>query len=412
MTETGIILTIIWGIFFLHCKSIRAIRTSKIMFLMLLCMIIPNLIGAEFLEFFDITINYFDTLIFGFLIVSSLIPWINFDKYISKSNKYVLHCTPSNLHKIKLISIFLILSSLYSIAYLAPFAYIGLTMDSIQVRAMLSEGGSILPANIFTTISIGLSAFNIYCILFFYIAFCFNELKRYRLFLFISSLSNVVSATTFAGRDQFVVVILFFCIFYIALSPFFLKSIQKKVKRVIIIALIAAGSVMSIFTVARFYSKSYTNDTDYLLVGTLGYIAEQPLVFNSYIEKEHTFIGIKKAFPLIDNILELPSKERETKQPFNWQFGTMYASFFTMYGWSSLIIMALVYWSFYTYGIKYLIRQNKFFNVLLFFCVYLYIEITGIFYLKAVGTILINLFYMTLSIAPLFMRNMIDLVKK
>lgn len=380
------------------------------MAIILACMVIPSLFEMEFLDFFDITINYGDTVLFGILIISGLLPWKVFDKYLNRNNEGQLYCTKTGIKLFKSINIFLISSSLYCICYLLPYAIRGVTMDAVELRNQLQAGEYLLPKSIFTTICVGLAGFNIYCISMFYISLCFKELKKYSLLLVFSSFSNLISAAAFAGRDQFVVFITFYLVFYLIFKPFLNINLRKKVKKALFVMGVAAGLVLGTITVARFYSDNNSKNTDYLLVGTLGYIAEQPLVFNSCIEKTTTFTGIKKSFPLVDSILQLPSQENIYREPFNWQFGTMYGSFYKMFGWSSLIIISLIYCLYYTITISYLAKKRNFVALILMFTVYLYLEVTGIFYLKAAGTILINLFYIILSILPLFIGNYIKIL--
>lgn len=410
MVVTGIILTVIWGSYYLFCRERHALVSSKVMFAILACMVIPCLFNSKFLEFFDITVNLPYTIIFGFFIISGLMPWKIFDRYLYKKKNSYITCSPRNIKKLKKICFVLIVLSLFSIIYLLPYAILGLMLDTVEVRQDLLNGNFLLPNSILTTLSVGFAGLNIYCILFFYLSYCLEQLKRYRILLLISSSSNVVAAATFAGRDQFVVIIIFYIVFYFIFRPFFNEIIQKKIKRFIVITMVIVGAILSTLTLSRFWSAGRNDDSiNFLLVGTLGYIAEQPLVFNSYIEKEKEFTGIKKSFPLIDYFLDLPSKERRSREGYRQQFGTMYASFYSMFGWSSMIFGAAIFFLYYYCGMKYLVRRNRFFPLLLFFCVYLYLEITGIFYLKAEGSVMINLFYIVLSIFPFFIGNYVKL---
>lgn len=411
MIGTGIILTIMFGLFYLQCKKGRGIRSMKVVFVVLACMVIPNLIGCKFLEFFDITINYFDTFIFGLLIISGLVPWLYYDRYLTSIKKRELIASKNSIGILKLLCVFLIITSFYCIIYLLPYAIMGVMMDTADLRNQLQNGDYLLPKNIFTTISVGFAAFNIYCIPFFFLTFCIKALKIFRIPLLISSLSNVVSAAAFSGRDQYVVLILFIIIFYIIFKPFIISSYQTKIKRIIFIIGGGAIFVMGIYTTERFFNDKTHNDINYLLVGTVGYIAEQPLVFNSYIEKENDFIGLESKFPLLNDILDLPYKKRSHMQPYTWQFGTMYAAFYSIGGWTSLILFSLSFFMFYSIGMKYLCRRKLFFQSMLLFVVYLYLEITGLFYLKAAGTILINLFYALLSILPFCIGNLVTVKK-
>lgn len=402
-----------FGSYYLYCKNTKSVLSIQIFFAMLCCMVLPLLIYPDFLEWFDITINFVYTVIFGILIISGLIPWMKFDRFIKRQSGKKLYCSPRNISKIKLINNILILTSIYCIVYLVPYAILGILMDAADLRSQLQDGDFLLPESIFTTLSVGFAALNIYCILMFYISFCFDELRKYRILLFISSLSNIVSAAAFAGRDQFVVIIIFYIVFFLIVKPFLNSKIQQKLRKVIIIMTLIAGTALVTFTMSRFWlhdhGRSDDKDIDYLLVGTVGYIAEQPLVFNSYIEKETIHHGIKKSFPLINNIFDLPAKESWNREPYSWQFGTMYAAFFSMFGWPSMILGALIFWGYYTWGMERFIRQRKLFPLLLLFCVYLYLEVTGIFYLKAAGSAMINLFYIVLSIIPFFIGDYIKL---
>lgn len=285
-----------------------------------------------------------------------------------------------------------------------PYAIKAVMMGAEETRHMLREE-SALPPNPLTTFVVGFSALNIYVVLAFYLSSLHESFKKYRIWLFISSFSYIINCFACTGRDGLIVLPAFYACFYII----FKHSINAKVLRTLNYLLVTLG-VFVLFFLATFSISRFgqNNDKNEMYWGTIGYISQQPYVFDSTIKFQHHFHGYELRFPLVNRILGIPKHEvvREGGG-FETEFGTMYAEFYSIGGWEPMLLVASVFVFYYLFAIIYLRNRRRYLGMLLLFTVYLYIELTGLFYCKAGTTILINIFYLVLSIIPLFVRNII-----
>lgn len=410
MVETGLIML---AIFLPVVLMVRKKLISGWVFVFyILCMIIPSILDVNYIKVYNnVTINYGHTVLLICLLTLGFIPWIKFDTSLKRIKNKRIELNPKYYTTLKIIIIFLITSGIYSILYVSPYALRSLTHGAGATRALLRSGELVLPNNIFTTISVGLAAFNIYSIMFFFLANILPSLRKYRIWLLVASMSNVVQAFAFTGRDQLVVAITFFIVFYLVFSNFLSPKLNRTIKRSIFVFGGFVFAMLLTFTLDRF-SKGGSNNKDIMLRGTIGYISEQPYVFNTALEHPELNYGFERRFPLINDLTSTDSPVFKPRAMYQWQFATMYGEFFEMEGWTTLIFFSALFILFYSIGMTYLIRNRRYFGTMLLFCVYLYIQITGIFYIKAGGSPRVNIFYILLSIIPFFFKNLIFIKPK
>ena len=398
MYTTALILTILWAVIYLFIR--KKINSGKVYFIFLFSMSIPSFFELEFLEkYIEGFIDYANIFALGILLLLSFIPWYYFDTHFSRNR--ILSINNAFLPNLKRIFTFCICGSILSIIYLLPYAIQSMAIGAADIREYIQDE-SILPNNIITTICVGFAALHIYCILFFYISYLSNELKPYRFWLFISSFSYIVSCISITARDGFIILPAFYLIFYLI----FRKSIPpqniNKIKRTLSIILGIAIIFVGIFSISRFYDNKY-QDSSRLLDGTIGYIAQQPYVFDSTVKLQDDFQGYGVRFPLVNRILGIGKYTVDRLDSwFETCFGTMYADFYNIGGWGPVICILLIFVIYYRWGIARCYRNNNPFAQLLVFTVYLYIALTGIFYCKAGSSISMNVFYIIISILPLF----------
>ena len=402
MFFVAIILLSVWIVFFLINK--RHIKSGIVLFMFLLFMALPSLFEMHFLEVEIIDyIDYFNILILALLLTGGFLPWLTFDKALK--NRYHFNISPNGIPLLKFIFCILIIGSLFSIAYLLPYAINSIAMGASATRELITEK-SVLPETPLTTLVVGFAGLNIYNILAFYLSLLNNQLKKYRFWLFLSSFSYVVNSFAFSGRDGLIILPTFYIIFFIIFKNSINKILLQKVKRILCII----GSIVIIFlasfTISRFWNENKDKDTLYW--GTLGYISQQPYVFDVTIRHQNNFHGFELRFPLINRLMGISKHEVvRTGGGFETKFGTMYAEFYSINGWKSMLLIAIIFVSYYSFSLSILKRIKNYFGLLLMFTVYLYIEITGLFYCKAGSAVLINIFYLTLSIIPFFVKNII-----
>lgn len=375
-------------------------------FLFLACMLLPVTLRPN-----DIMINswyhevdLFNIFAFGICLIGGFLPWYVFDKW-SKNKVFIVPAKA--IGPLKLISIILIVSSLYSIIYILPYSVKSLLLGAADVRRSLYAGeGAIYPPNIFTTIAVAIAACNIYAILLFYIACITPSLKRYRIWLIISSFSYLFNCFAITARDGLIILPCFYLVFYLIFQNSFAFRINKRIKKQLRKIIIIAGSFLLIFSVSRFYKES--GDINSLYSGTVGYVSQQRYVFDATIKGQDDFWGFECRFPLVNRLLGIEEYEVNRRDDsFEWSFGTMYAEFYDAFAWPGLILMSLAFIMYYYIGFKILIRRRSVFGTMLLFCVYFFIALTGMFYTRAGGAISMNIFYFTLSIVPFFVRNLL-----
>lgn len=402
MYNTALILTILWGVIYLFTRN--KISSGKVYFAFLFMMAVPSFFELEFLEkYIEYPIDYTNIFTLGILLLLGFIPWHYFDKYFC--NNYVISINNEYISILKHIFVFIIIGSLISILYLLPYAIQSMAIGAAEVREYIQEE-SPLPDNFFTTICVGFAALHIYCILFFFISFLTDELKQYRFWLFISSFSYVISCITITARDGFIILPTFYVVFYLIFRKSIPTRNKIKIKRALFLIFGGALIFISIFSLNRFYNKYHDHTT--LLDGTVGYIAQQPYVFDSTVKLQDDFQGYEVRFPLVNRAMGIGEyKVDRLDSWFETCFGTMYADFYNIGGWTPVILVLLVFIIYYRWSLSYCNRNNKPFAMLLIFTVYVYIVLTGIFYCKAGSSISMNIFYITISITPLFIGNYI-----
>lgn len=212
---------------------------------------------------------------------------------------------------------------------------------------------------------------------------------------------------TITARDGFIVLPCFYIIFYLIFRNSISTGNKNKIKKALMLIIGLAVIFVGSFSVSRFYNDKY-HDTSTFAEGTIGYIAQQPYVFDSTVQFQDDFHGFEVRFPLINRIMGIGAHKVDRLDSwFETCFGTMYADFYNIWGWPSVICILLVFVSYYWWALSYCNRTHKYSAMILIFSVYLYIVLTGVFYCKAGSSVSMNIFYIIISILPLFMPNYI-----
>lgn len=392
-----IILFCIWALLFAF--TYKKIKSGRVYFFFLACMILPVSIGrAPSIDSWYHDVDALNMLALALCLVFGFFPWLIFDRW---SINRIFIVPDKSIPTLKIIFTLLIIGSLYSILYLAPFAIKSLSLGANEVRVALRAGkDSMLPNSIFTTVAVSVAGLNVYAILFFFIACLTPKLKQYRILLIISSCSYLVSCFAITARDGLIVVPCFYIVYYLIFQDSFPSYVKSKIQRRIRLMVLLAAVFMTAFSVSRFYgSKKDIND---LYIGTVGYVSQQPYVFDETIKKQDDFWGFECRFPLVNRIIGVGEHEVDRSDSFEWSFGTMYAEFYDAFAWKGLIGFTIFFMLYYALSLKFLILQRNTFGMLLMFTVYLFIAITGMFYTRAGSSVNMNIFYFALSIIPFF----------
>lgn len=400
--DVTVILLIVWAAAYFIFR--RKFYSSKGYFFLLALMAGAGLFLDidHFVHYYSQTYNVVNILVFAVLMVATLIPWIVFDN--SFRHWHSIEIMEGSIPLFRKVFIAEILMGAYAIVYSLPYGLMALSMGADEVRLFIT-GGSFYPRNIFTTICVGIGYLSPIMILSFYLSLLNDNLRKFSTFLLIASLSYLFTMLPYAARDGFIFLPLTFIFLYRVFRNSIDVNIQKKIKKYSLLFGSLMLAVVLVITIDRFYSnaKSGLSSTDSLIYGTWGYFFQQPYVFDQTIQHFHDFFGFGRRFELI-NILLGKDNGSWDLEALTTSFGTMYSEFYSVSGWSSLLILSLFYYISFGWLIKHL-RYNEF-SQLLVFSIYLYYTITGLFYYK-MFLLSVTELYLVLLCSSLFISNKI-----
>ena len=398
----SLVLLSIWGVAFFLLK--KKLRTSKFYFVLLFLMGVAGLV-LPLENWLDIGINNDFNIsiivLFAFLLIGSLIPWLKFDTYLSRVRS--IRFNPAYEDIIRILFIVLIALSTYALLYTLPYAIISYNMGAAEVRAYIQED-SILPDSPLTTIAVGVGLLAPIYILMFYMSLCSKRLRGYALPLFLSSLIYLVTSAPFQARDGFIMIPLTYFFLYQVFKSSLSKKSIKLVKKIIIIAVPVLLVFLLIITFDRFYHSGNNNPWQGIISGTWGYFYQQPYVFDQTVQDQTFFHGITYRFPLVGHILGIPSTGRHLDYNFEYMFGTMYATFYSATGWGSLIAATLFFYISWTVVMSIMNKQRNYFGMIIVFSLYLYFLISGLFYHR-LSSESITIVYLLLILISFFVKK-------
>lgn len=409
-TTVSIVLLCIWASFYRVLKN--RLGTSKLYFFLLLLMGSAGLFlhPIPLMDLDVRSIDFFHVVLFALLMLFVLIPWINADSFFK--NKYIFEVRDGYLPTIRIIFIVTIICSFYAIVYSIPYAVLSFVIGSSDIRALLDDGGSLMPENYMTTMAMGFGAFSPVVIIFVFISLLNKKLRFYTPFLVISSTSYIVTTFASAARDGFVLTPLTYIVFFLLFKNSIPRSNLRKIKvyAIVLGVLIVAG--MSTITLGRFYSGDSSKESkERLMLGTWGYFYQQPYVFNYRIDAQ-SFYGFKRRLSFLDGALGVKGSEyAKDDSSAHQMFGTMFIEFYEICGYTSLFIGSVVYVLLFNTIIKLHKKRRKVFPFLLAFCVYFYFTISGMFYFRYGGNLSEFFFYMGILLSSFFVPDILKVSK-
>ncbi len=208
-----IILIAIWGVLYKTCRSY--IGSGIIYFLFLVGMLLPVSLdpGYAIHGSWAQEVKPWNMVAFGLCLAAGFLPWYAFDKWSASRTFYVPDSAVPALERIFML---IIVASLYSLIYLTPYALASLSMGAAETRAAIYAGeGSVLPKSIFTTIAVAVAGFSVYDVMFFFVACLHPALRKYRVWLILSSLSYLANSFAFTARDGLIIIPCFYVVFYL-----------------------------------------------------------------------------------------------------------------------------------------------------------------------------------------------------
>ena len=410
VSTVSIILLIVW--FLSYLKLRRYAETSKIYFLLLFIMGIPGLI-IDPLPLMGLEPRYFhikNVLLFAFLMIIILIPWFAFDKFMKK--KPIIVIRDNYIKYFRIVFIFTILLSLYSIIYTLPFAIKAYQIGLDNIRNLGSD--ALLPKSIFTTLALGSTSLTPIIVLFVFISFTDFRLYHYTKWLVLASLSYIIATTSIAARDGYIYLLLLYICFYYIFKKSLNNVIKSRIKKIAIIGCILLFLGNAAITIDRFYNNRFENELrDDIIYGTWGYFYQQPYVFAHILEDFHYFYGFKRRLKFLDGIIKTEmSYEYDLTSALKeeYMFGSQFAEFYEINGYSSLFIITLIYIFIFYFLINYHYRKNNTFSLLIVFSLYLYFTISGMFYFRFGGNNNVFLLYFLLLVSTTYIPNFLKYI--
>ncbi len=406
--EVSVILLFIWSFAYKFMK--KRINTLKVYYFLLLLMAIPGIILplSKYLDmgqFNKFTIEY--SVLFSFLLIVSIIPWYSVDKLLQRIKR--IEINERYIPKLKRVIIIIILLSIFSIVYTIPYAIAAFKMGAADVRAYIADQ-SMLPKSPLTTLSVGFGYLVPIDILLFYVCLLHDKLKRFSFPLALCSLSYIVTTAPSQARDGYILIpLLFIILFFVFRSSLPKESIYKL--RKIASVFVPVGIIFFfIITLDRFFNNAYEslNPFESLIAGTWGYFYQQPYVFDLTLQHQQFFEAFGKRFPLLTMLFDLPTVEFEHNYKFQWMFGTMFANFYSAAGWPTLIGATIFYVVSWWCIIKYHIKKNNFFALMVVFSIYLLYQTSGLFYFRLANAS-IEILYIAILALSLFLGKVLKI---
>lgn len=379
--QVSVVLIIIWGVAYLILR--KKICSSKGYFALLFVMAIAGIV-LPMEEVLDLdcepSFSFLYTILFALLLLSAIIPWLNFEKYLKTIKR--LNINPSCIPTLRIAIIVMTLLSAFAIIYTIPYAIVAYRMGAADIRWFIRDQ-SLLPESPLTTVAVGVGLIAPVYIFFFFLSLLTPALHRYSKYLFVGSLTYLVTSAAFQARDGFV----FIPLTYFFLYQVFKKSLPRHSKEYLkrafkfVLPILLTGILVISFD--RFFEKGSSDAYKTLIGGTWGYFYQQPYVFDVNLQYMQHFQGLGHRFELISVIFNLPySTDYAPNYQFEWMFGTMYSSFYSASGWGSLLTASVFFSLSWLIVLRRLCRSHNHMGALLVFSLYIYFLISGLFYFR------------------------------
>lgn len=403
--QVALVLTIIVYVFYAVFK--KKIRSAKVYFCLLFLMTTAGLVYDVQQSFEFGESKLFNIVVFIILLLTTMIPWLKFDKWSLSKSQFQL--TEYGVSTIRTVCNIVIVSSVFSILYVMPYAFKSFAIGAAEIRTYLADL-KVLPESPLTTFAIGVGSISPLFITLFFLTMMDMRLKKFQNWIFLSCFTYIFTSMPFMARDGYVKLPIIFIVNYLVFKSSLDLDSYKKIKRYAVVLLSLSVGLISIYSFSRFFSNS-PDKWDSLMSGTWGYLYQQPYVFDRTIEMQDNWHSVSLRFPILNQIFGIGSAfEVKRIYDFETMFGTMLSEFYSISGWDSLIISTLIYVSFYSFCLDRLMALKNTTGIVLMFMVYIMLQVSGLFYFMYGGTSL-NYLIIVLSLAPLFLKKNIIILK-
>ena len=406
--QVSLLLLLIWTLFYKLLKN--KVHSCKGYFVLLFVMasagiVLPleDMIDLDFYPEFSV----FGIVLFALLLISAIVPWLRFDNYLKNVSKFQVN--PQYIKVLNSVMVTMIILSVFAIVYTLPYAVTAYKMGAADVRSIIKEQ-SLLPKSPLTTIAVGVGLLTPVYVLLFYISLLTEKLKNKSKYLFLGSLTYLVTSASFQARDGFVFIPLTYYFLFVVFKKSIPEFEKEKILKTFRYLFPVLLSFLMLISIERFYKYNSDDSLKSLIAGTWGYFYQQPYVFDMNIQPMQFFQGLGHRFELFAQIFDFPvSQDFIPTYKFEWMFGTMYSSFYSAEGWFSLFVASLFFVFSWTFIMHLLIKNNNHFGVLLVFSLYVYFLISGLFYFRF-SAVSITIVYILLVCSSLLL-NKYDIVR-
>ncbi|WP_458766438.1 hypothetical protein [Cupriavidus basilensis] len=263
----------------------------------------------------------------------------------------------------------------FSVIYLAPFAFKSLVTGAELVRSTVIRDEGVLPVSPLTTIAVGVAQFfSLFTMLWYYAA-----IKKYPKYIqysmLLGPLAGILWGFVFASRDVLIWVPLMFLLGYWYWEDYLSSSFKSAFKKIYFVFFIAAIAFFSLFTFQRFSSSE-----EGIMGSIVGYFGYQPYVFAEMVSSHQNFYGLNVRLPFFAQLLgtyEVVARDN----PYEWQFGTMLADFYGIFGWLSLFLSCAILVIFFLIAFRRNFITNQESRLILM-VLYFNILTQGVFYFR------------------------------
>lgn len=397
--QVALFLTIVITVFL--CIIKHSINSAKVYIVLLFFMATAGFVydvqGA-----FNFGVCKFENIaLFIVLLLFTMYPWIIFDKWIGYNKR--INISENGISVISRVCVVVIISSMFSIIYVIPYAIKSFILGAGEIRTYLADL-KVLPETPLTTFAVAVGATSPLFVLLFFLTLLDDRLKKYQNWVFISCFTYIFTSMPFMARDGYVKLPIIFIINYLVFKNSLTSKSLKKIRKYGTVLLSISIGLILVYSISRFFTGKQ-DGYESLMLGTWGYLFQQPYVFDRTVELQDNWHTVSMRFPILHQIFGF-GVDHEIKRIYDFEtmFGTMLSEFYSISGFTSLFIATFTYVCYYAFSIKRLIAIKNITGLFLMFMVYLMIEVSGLFYFMY-GGLSLNYLILVLSIIPFFVRK-------
>jgi len=260
---------------------------------------------------------------------------------------------------------------------------------------MQTENLQVLPSTIFTTIAVGFPTFYYIYSFMFFVAI----IKKQKLVSYLSILgliSFIVNVLTVSGRDGVFLSVIALIISYFMFEKLITPTQRGRLKKQFLILLPLAIIPVIIITIDRF-SSTDSFELEVVKKGIVNYLGVQPFIFSDNLKDINPVFNYgTNSFPLFTSGIEVSNKTF-----YSGMFGTYLTSFYKVSGYSSLMLISLIFYTLFKFILK---NKLSSISMIFYYGLFFHFIVSGMFYFR-LGNKGGNLFILLSIIVMYLFRN-------